>query len=221
MKKCGTLTSVSGATRTGKGVFVIREISRKKTAIVWDLKCDRSEYPAKYRVFNLADLAKVCAAVNRGIVCYSGRPEDLDGFCKIAKLYAEKCGSDCAIVLDETSDITGTGKATGEYGELLRKGLNLGADIYSMCQRCSESDKTTVANASRFHFSTLGTPADRAFMAKNLGVPLSAIDGIKADFHKKEFDCVDVEKGHYWVKSRLSFRNGSPKFTPITKKNQI
>jgi hypothetical protein len=223
----GVLTAVYGRSRTGKGQWVCEQLRHKKVALVWDLKANREEYNKEddfaVRVFDIATLARVVARVKSGLVVYSGTEKDLESFIKIAWLFAEKFRDRCAVVLDETSDITGSGKAAGAYGGFLRRSLYLGHDVYVMCQRAAESDKTAPGNAMRFHFSALGTPRDRESMADATGVPLAVIEQVKAFFHPSDnrlswFDCVTVDKDHSYQKARLEFKTGKRKFRLIGKK---
>jgi len=213
---------VCGVTRTGKGKWVIEQLRKKRASLVWDLKADSTEYPCNWRARNIRALAQLLATdKNPGMVCFSGAERDISEFCNIALLFAEIHGINGAIAMDETSDITGSGKALGSYGKLIRTGLSRGADIYGMCQRAAESDKTTIANASLFHFSKLGTPADRKFMADTTGVPLAEIEKLRSDFEKNIFDCIDCEPGHWWQKSQLQFRNGKAVFKTIGTKTAL
>lgn len=215
MSRRGILTAVFGNTGTGKGVWVISQLQRKKISLVWDLKADRREYPCKYRCFNIRDLCWLIANVKEGIICYSGTEKDFDIFCEKAKLFAEKFGKTAAVVIDETSDVTNPGKARGAYGNLIRTGLNHGADFFVMCQRGAESDKTAIGNASRFHFSALATPDDMKTLSKMSGVPLQEVMAVKADFQAVKFEYIDVIRGQSWEKGILSFSGGKPSFKKI------
>lgn len=211
-QKPGRLHAVYGITRTGKGKWVISRISQKKAALVWDLKGDVSEYPCQWRARTIPALKAALLKSNPGMICYTGSKADFQQFCVLARLFCEKFRGDGALVIDETSDITGNAGAAGAYGELLRKALNLGCDIYSMAQRAAEADKTTLANASFFHFSTPGTPADCKKMSDICGIPLNIISALAPDFEKSRFDCIDCERGHWWQLMQLQFKNNRAVF---------
>lgn len=217
----GILTAVFGNTGTGKGVWVISQIQKKKISVVWDLKADRREYPCQYRCFNLADFSWLIANIKSGMICYSGNPSDFDGWCHKARLFSEKFQKNAAVVIDETSDVTNPGKARGAHGNLIRTGLNHGADFFVMCQRGAESDTTATGNASRFHFSGLATPDDEKRMAEMSRVPLAEIKSLKVDFENKKFQYIDVVRSQYWSKGELSFSGGKPKFKTLSSKNKI
>lgn len=228
--KPGLLTAVYGRSRTGKGQWVCEQIAKKKAVLVWDLKASRDEYNREpgyvARCFTIQQLAAVVVRLKRGMVCYSGSEKDLEKFIEVAWLFAKKFRSDGAVVLDETSDITGTGKASAAYGGFLRRSLYLGHDIYVMCQRAAESDKTGPGNAMRFHFSALGTSRDMVRMAEDTGLPLEVVQGVKAFFHESDlrqswFDCITVQKDMHYEKNRLEFKTGKRKFRNIIKKTSL
>lgn len=186
---------------------------------MWDLKADRKEYPCKYRCFNIPDLRWLVANKSEGMICYSGEEADFDEFCTVAKLFAEKFKKNACLVIDETSDVTNPGKACRAYGNLIRTGLNHGADFYVMCQRGAESDKTAIGNASRLHFSQLGTEQDEKNMyglCKRM-VPLEAIRSLKADHVGLAFEFIDVIRGVSWKKGMFRIVGGKPRFSRLKK----
>ncbi len=218
MSRRGILTAVFGASGTGKGVWVISQIKRKKISLVWDIKAARDEYPCQYRCFNIRDLSWLIVNIKKGMICYSGKEKDFDAFCEKAKLFAEKFGKDAALVIDETSDVTNPGKARGSYGNLIRTGLCHSTDFYVMCQRGAESDKTAIGNSSRLHFSAMTTADDSKGMAKLSGVPLSEVLAVRRDDDNLKFEYIDVVRGQFWEKGLLSFPGGKPSFKKIKSK---
>jgi len=76
----------------------------------------------------------------------------------------------CVVVAEELASVTSAGKAPRAWGHLVRTGLGEGITIYALTQSPSESDKTTVRNASRLHVGRLGYRPDIDYLADLLWV---------------------------------------------------
>lgn len=234
VRERGILTAVYGKSGTGKGVWVIyHELAKKNISLVWDLKGDKTEYTGattpfksgKFRCYTLSDLKIAVAKISRGVICYSGSggKAEFQEFCQIARDFTRIHGARGAVVIDETSSVTNPGKASDTYGDFIRMGLNMGSDIYVICQRGAESDSTAQANASRIHFSAPGRKIDMQRMHDDTGVPIEAIEAMVEDHDKKTFDYIDVVTGNHWRLGRLSLPEGkgTPRFRAAKQINKL
>ncbi|MCL1072999.1 hypothetical protein [Shewanella dokdonensis] len=71
------------------------------------------------------------------------------------------------IVAEELADVTTAGKAPPHWGQVVRRGRARGlAPIFAITQRPSESDKTTVGNATLVRCGRLNRANDRKYMAQ-------------------------------------------------------
>lgn len=225
--KAGKLTAVIGASRSGKTAFVQHELTRHGRVLVWDVK---GEYPgADFRPRTPADLT-ACIRGLRGkpgrIVYQAGKLSDFDFFCRAAAAWIKGNYLDrahCAVVFEETADVTTPAKAPEAYGILLRRYLAYGVDLYAVTQRPAESDKTSIGNASRVHICRVGLDRDRKSAAANTGVPLDAIQALEADQDAGRFDFIHADTGRgYWQRGALTWlANGRPQFKRDSKRHKI
>ena len=215
--KSGKLWALAGSSRSGKTQRALKEIERHKCALIWDIE---GAYKADHRAGNLPDLFAIVRAYagKPARIAYTGTIGDFPEFCKIAWWYVRRCcqlGKYSALVFEETSDVTSPAKAPPDYGIILRRALKYGVDIFAISQRPSESDKTSVGNASVVHICRLNLPIDRKYMAAMTGIPQSEIDSLRADQDTGVFDYITVDTGRRcYRRGTLSFPGGKAKYTP-------
>jgi hypothetical protein len=89
--------------------------------------------------------------------------------------------------VEELADVTSPGKAPVYWGEIVRKGLRYGPQIYALTQRPSESDKTVMGNVSIIHCHQMARSEDSAYMARELRIELALVDHL-LPFHWIERD---------------------------------
>ncbi len=214
--KAGKLTAAIGASRSGKSAFVMNEIKSHKRVLVWDVK---GEYDGFLQCRSKVELARAAkrSGVNAKIAFIPPELSDFDYFCECAQLWVELNYSrsrNCALVFEETADVTSPGKAPQSYGILLRRFLSYGVDIFAITQRPAESDKTAVGNASIVRVCRLQLARDKKSASGDTGIPYSVITALKANQDTGQFDFVhaDTGAGHYRL-GRLSFTQaGKPVF---------
>jgi len=185
----GTLFVVTGASRTGKTTWVVERVARARRLLVWDSagefadlhRCTRVE-----SVFELAQLVKPGQPARRIAFVMTVTAENFAAFCRLAWVYV-KAHADVTVVVEELADVTTPGKAPAYWGELIRKGLRYGPDIYAITQRPSESDKTVMGNASVLHVHQCALEIDAQYMARQLRVPVEHVDAL-APYHWIERD---------------------------------
>jgi len=215
--KSGRLTAAIGSSRSGKTQYVASQLKGKNRVLIWDIK---GEYPVKYRARNPAQLMQIVKSLagKPGVIAYTAdKLSEFDFFCRVAQSWVKShyvVGQNCVLIFEETADVTSPGKAPEAYGVILRRYLSYGVDIYAITQRPAESDKTAVGNASIIRICRLQLARDRKSVASDTGLPLSAIEELKADQEKGGFDYLHADTGRgLWSEGQLTFPRGKPKFT--------
>ena len=217
--RAGKLYAVTGASRSGKSAFTKHRLADYSRVLVWDVK---AEYQGvDYRPKTKADLAKCVQGMGGkpGAIAYTpGNLKEFDFFCRAAAPWIKAqylAGKPCALVIEETADVTTPSKAPAAYGIILRRYLAYGVDIFAITQRPAESDKTSIGNASQVHICRMMLDSDRKSVAANTGIPLDAIAALKADQDSGRFDYISADLGAgKWRAGVLTWPNKRPKFTP-------
>jgi hypothetical protein len=176
----GSLYVATGASRTGKTTWVEQRTRATRRMLVWDsadewswrFNCRRVE-----SVFELAQLVKPGAPASRIAFCAQVTAENFAAWCKLAWIFIRADVG--TLVVEELSDVTHPGKAPVFWGEIVRKGLRYGPEIYALTQRPSESDKTVFGNASVLHTHQLDRVDDGKQMARELRVDQALVDALK------------------------------------------
>jgi hypothetical protein len=176
----GSLYVVTGASRTGKTTWVEHRTHDARRVLVWDsadewnwrFRCRRVE-----SVFELAQAVKPGAPDARLAFCAPVTAENFAAFCRLAWVFIRvRQGT---LIVEELADVTTPGKAPTYWGEIIRKGLRYGPEIYALTQRPSESDKTVFGNASVLHVHQMDRVEDGKYMARELRVEASLMDALK------------------------------------------
>jgi len=217
--RAGKLHAVTGVSRSGKSAWVKHRLGDYSRILIWDVK---GEYAGvTFRPGSKRDLATCIKGLagKPGAVAYTAASlADFDYFCRAAQAWIKSqymAGKCCALVVEETADVTSPSKAPDAYGILLRRFLAYGVDIFAITQRPAESDKTSIGNASQVHICRMTLDRDRKTVAANTGVPLEKIEALKADQDAGRFDYIsaDLGRGQYRA-GVLTWANNRPKFTP-------
>lgn len=223
--RSGRLTVALGSSRSGKTKYVLKKMEKCKRALIWDIK---GEYPAQHRTRTKAELLDKVKdlAGKAGVIAFT--PDslgDFEFFCRTAQIFVKSQfldGHNCALLFEETADVTSPGKAPESYGIILRRYLSYGVDIYAVTQRPAESDKTAVGNASIIHICRQQLARDRATTARDTGVPLEVIEKLRADQDEGKFDYITVDTGKgFWSGGVLSFAGGKPRFATSKTKTPL
>lgn len=176
----GTLYVVTGASRTGKTTWTEQRTRSARRLLVWDsadewnwrFHCRRVE-----TVHALAQAVKPGAPPARVAFCAPVTAENFAAFCRLAWVFIR---ADIGVlVVEELADVTSPGKAPTYWGEIVRKGLRYGPEIYALTQRPVESDKTVFGNASVLHTHQMDRVDDGKHMARELRVEQSLVDALK------------------------------------------
>lgn len=187
----GKMTYLIGISRSGKTVYLFRQLEKRKRVIVWDPKgqyCQRFKHKKIIRVENPAQLA---AAVQknksaRWIAFVSSNPKDFEAFCYFAFNWGKQ--APCTVVAEELAAVTNAGKATGYWGRLLNQALEYEIDIFATAQRAKEADKTIFSNVSEVVLFRTVNPSDRAYLVEHMGIEDKQITKEKLKYLKWQPD---------------------------------
>lgn len=174
----GRLVLVTGSSRSGKTAWVAQQVDRYGPLLVWDSVGEWSDrYGCKRigSVRGLADAVTGPAGAGRLALDVPVTAGNFEAFARLAMI-AAKLRDGLRIVVEELADVTTPGKAPAAWGELCRKGLRYGPEIFAITQRPAESDKTAAGNASLIHAHRMALARDRAYMAALLDVPVSRVE---------------------------------------------
>ncbi len=212
--KSGKLAAVIGSSRSGKSQYVNSQIRAEPRVMIWDIK---GEYTGIPRATNRAELIAMVKRRAPKIVYTPNFIADFDYFCKSAQVWVKSnclAGNRTVLVFEETADVTSPAKAPESYGIILRRFLSYGVDIYAITQRPAESDKTAVGNASIVRICRMQLDRDRKAVARDTGIPLSAIESLNADQDASKFDYLHADTGvGKYHSGQLTFSSGKAVFT--------
>jgi hypothetical protein len=203
----GRAVLVAGFTGSGKSAWTIRQVRGAPRLLVWDSMgewCRRGIVRPVPTLQALADLMRteLKKPAARWRYGYTGpvTRASFDAFCRFAWIWLRfRPGS--TLVVEELADVTSPGKAPAAWGEIVRKGRHVGAQVYALTQRPAESDKTIVSNAAAIHSGFMGFPDDRAYMARCLDVRLREVEILRPlDWLERDMRTRELRRG------RLSFR---------------
>lgn len=209
MREEGQITMVAGKVRSGKSAWTKQRLKRYSRIIAWDAKGEYAELRGWRRFDSLADLARACKETpGPGRFAYVPKAAEMvpgsaafDRWARLAYTWVQV--APCAVVAEELADVTNPGKAPPGWGQLIRKSLVYGADIYAISQRPAESDKTAFGNAARIVCFQLVRVADQRYMAGEMGIDVTELIGLqKLDFVESNLDQNTKKRGRLAFKTR-------------------
>ncbi|NIR58937.1 MAG: hypothetical protein GWO02_05165 [Gammaproteobacteria bacterium] len=178
----GVLTLVSGSSRSGKTLWVRKQLRRPEhqRVLVWDRKGEYAD--AHYRsTRSLVELAAMLERTGRapGRFCYVPATElkrSFSLFCEMAWAWGRV--KRCTVVAEELPEVVPPGKAPDWWGVLVHQGESQGIDTIAVTQRPAETDKSSVSNAKVLHVARMGRPDDRRYMAKELDCDVAELEAL-------------------------------------------
>ena len=173
----GRLVVVCGASRSGKTLWTSQQVRSARRMLVWDSVGEWADRYGCERVPTLADLAERVKAGGSGRLAFYGSPPQFDQFCRLAWVWLRMARG--VLVVEELADVTHPGKAPLAWGEIVRKGLRYGVEVFALTQRPSESDKSSIGNATVIHSHRMARDADRRYIAAELGVPVAEVEALQ------------------------------------------
>lgn len=209
---------VAGFTGSGKSAWVMQQCHKVSRLLVWDSDQEWSKRGLVEPVYTMEDLKnrvvdnmKRKGSMRLGyagpikLVMRKKNGTTLDIplfpiFCRLAWCWI-RARPGQTVVVEELADVTSSGKAPTDWGEIVRKGRKHGAFVYALTQRPAESDKTIVSNAAAIHSGFMAYPDDRVYIAKCLGVSVAEVERLKPlDYLHRDLRTQQLSRG------RLSFR---------------
>lgn len=194
----GTITGVVGSAGSGKTGWLKQQIAGASRLLVWDIE---GQYTERTRTIRTrAELVRAIQKDGR----YSYQPatlQDFDFWARCAFVFCRigaEAGQKTAIVAEELADVTSPGKAPDGWGMLVRRCRKYGGDVYGITQRPAESDKTLFGNAMVLHVCGMQRANDRAYMARELDVPVADIAGLdrsRLEYLHKDMRSGKIERG--------------------------
>ena len=183
---------ICGSMGTGKSHGVKQALKGERNVLVFDAKNEYGGQPGFRIVRSRSEF--LAAARAGGRIAWPAPPSEFDFFASV--VWAR---GDCLCIVEELASVTTTAKARGSWHLILSQGRGFGIRTVGVAQRAMEIDKTIIGNATMMRVHRLSRADDRAYMAKELDVPRSMIDGLQG----YEFVQRDVLTGVIHVPARL------------------
>lgn len=95
----------------------------------------------------------------------------------------------CDVIGEELADTTSPGKAPGNWGMLLRRGLKRGINIYAISQRWAEADKTAIGNATEFVCFAMSSAEDVDYLSRKTRIPADKLAALRKTVEGKKTTC--------------------------------
>jgi hypothetical protein len=196
--KDGRLIVIGGASRSGKTAYVRKRTAGSRRILAYDPEDQWAQLRDWRRVSTRSELLSACrqaGAVKIAYVAAGNLAAEFDFFCGCA-MYAGRYIEPLEIIAEELADVTTPGKAPGNWGILVRRGLKRGITIFAISQRWAEADKTAVGNASEFVLFRQSSADDVRYLSRKSRVPEAELDGLKP-LEYVRFDALngDIERG--------------------------
>lgn len=192
--KTGEMFLVVGASQSGKTHWVKNQIKPVERLLSWDIE---QQYEDRCRVVrDIPTLASLVKKNDRNLrISYQparqDRQQEFLDFCRVAFAFCSAGlthrNDDLSpvrtyIVVEELASVTSVAKAPTEWGDLVRMGLKRNMYLYTITQRPTEIDKTTVGNCSQVHCGRVSTFDDAKRMSKMLSLPVDYIFDLKGEY---------------------------------------
>jgi hypothetical protein len=166
---------VCGMPGSGKSLWVKRNIDKDKRVLIWDVNDE-------YEGLRITTRPQLVKALRGGVhkplrvryVPSAVTRVEFDYWAKAAFMLGN-----ATIVAEETADVTHAGKAPDGWGMVIRRSRHQRLKVIGITQRPTESDKTTLGNASLIHCCKLRRHDDRVYMAKEMDVPVESVSKLQ------------------------------------------
>lgn len=165
----GVLCYVTGSMGSGKTSWVKRQVKKARRVLVWDGKGIDWGESDRFRVVTTPhELRALLFERTAQRVSYRVPVSraNFAVFCRLAWVWGRYMPG--VLIIDEIADVTTTGKAPLEWGEIARKVRAFGTDVYVTTQRPQECDKTAQGNATLYHAGRMSDADDQKYVARRL-----------------------------------------------------
>lgn len=169
----GRLEVIGGASRSGKTAYVVRAVKKSRRVCAWDPEAQWCELPGWRRVGSRAALWEGLQKpwpMKLAFVTGGDLQPEFDYWAR-AIMYAGRYVAPLDAVAEELADVTNAGKAPGNWGLLLRRGLKRGINLFALSQRWAEADKTGLGNASAVVVFRQSSNDDIRYLARKFSLP--------------------------------------------------
>lgn len=193
----GRLIVVGGASRSGKTAYVRKRTAGEDRIIAYDPEDQWAQLRGWRRVTTRAELldcARQRGPMKIAYVAGGNLAAEFD-FWAGCVMYAGRYLGPLVCIGEELADVTTSGKAPGNWGILIRRGLKRGITIFAISQRWQEADKTAFDNASEYVFFRQANPKARAYVAERTGIPWDQIPEKPLLFVRKDTAGNEIETG--------------------------
>jgi len=187
------IITVCGSSGSGKSAWVKQQIAKDKRVIIWDTD-DEYQSITNNRAATIPELtALMRQAGDKKPMCIRLVCDGAYFNLWSAAVFAF---GNCTAVAEELADVTTPSKAPAGWGQLVRRGRKRGIKIFAVTQRPSESDKTTIGNASAIHCGMLNRSADRKYMAAELDITEQELSALgELEYLHREHKTKTLTKG--------------------------
>lgn len=197
----GRLFVVSGASRSGKTVWVLRKTAKHRRIFAWDPEAQWCEVAGFKKATTRAQLMAFAQQKGPLKVAFvaGGDIKAAFDFWAGCVMYAGRWVEPLSCIAEELADVTTPSKAPGNWGILVRRGLKRGITIFAISQRWQEADKTAFGNASDYVVFRSQGGEDATYIKRKTGIdaPTVPLDHIELDA------LTGVQK-----RGRINFRGG-------------
>jgi len=192
----GSLYYVTGKSRSGKSAWTKEMLNSFKRQVVFDIKHEYSPGMGYKQIHSLQEL-KAELSGNYGPGKYAFQPRkpalEFGAWSKMAMTWCKM--AICAVVAEELSDVTSPGKAPDGWGQVCRQGLGFGMEVFAITQRPSESDKTSIGNATLIHCCQMIRHEDQKYMSREMGTTIENIALLNSPFDENR----QPQKGPHYL----------------------
>ncbi len=208
---------VVGASGTGKGVWIKRQISDLKPAriVVWDFKNEYGDHAGKSLAPTLGNvLAAMRAAGADGPLRIRYAPRgagekalrrEFEGLCELVYAFEH-----CMFIAEELANVTTPGWAPAAWRKMTTSGRHAGIHIIGATQTPALVDKTFLGNCTLIHAGPLREFAHRQAVARSMDIDEGRLARlVKFQWLEKNFDTGQVCDGFTYPKGYTG-----PKATP-------
>lgn len=199
----GRLVIVSGKSRSGKTAWTAKEVGKLQRVIAWDPEDQWSKLPGFKRITSKPELLAAIQKAGGARLAFVSGGDLKTGFdfWAGAAYYWGRYHGGAVAVAEELADVTTPGKAPGNWGVLIRRGLKRGITIYALSQRWAEADKTAFGNASEYVIFTSASKLDIEYLSKRTRLE----PGLLADLKPLDYVRYNPDTGSM-QRDRLAFR---------------
>lgn len=180
----GSIIFVTGGSGSGKTTYSMRRVARDRRLNVWDSQLQWGACGCT-PVDSIPALAELCATREPAHLAYQGpvTRAHFERWCTIARCWVML--SPATVVVEELAGVSNPGKASPQWGELVRTVRKYAGTLLVISHRPAETDKTALANAHQIIVHGGGRVDDAAYIAREIGAPVDAVLSLNLDRYER------------------------------------